>query len=69
MTGYAVIRAGSDNEDDAEAYGPFVTRPAAEQFALAFEEWVNPGYGYIVVELHPVRDGQRQIREEKEADL
>lgn len=60
---FAVVRA-ADNEDEAEAFGPFISRERAEKFADDFGEWVNPGFMYYVVELWAVRDAERQIREE-----
>jgi hypothetical protein len=63
---YAVVRV-ADSDDDAEAFGPFTTVQNAERFRQDYQEHVSPGYEYVVVELYPVRDGQRQIREEREA--
>lgn len=64
---YAVVRV-VDNDDEAEAFGPFSYRALAESFADDYQTWVSPGYGYFVVELNPVREGQKMIREELERE-
>ena len=64
---YIVCTAGCDSDEDAEAYGPFSTRVAAEKFADDFnEEGVRPAYYMMVVPLWSVREGQRSIREARE---
>lgn len=65
MAGWTVLRADPQGEDDAEAWGPFSSRQRAERFAEDFGYWVNPGYEYVVAELYPVRDGDRQIQAER----
>lgn len=56
---YAVVRA-ANSEDDAEAFGPLTSSIRAYRLVEGLE-YINPGYGYYVVELYPVRDAERQI--------
>jgi hypothetical protein len=65
---YAVIRLEPVGSESEEAWGPFSSLALAERFAEEYSEWANPGYAYAAVELYPVREGLRQIREEKEHD-
>ena len=67
MTHYAVVTAG-DSPEDAEAWGPFVSLRRAEQFAERYDEAAIRPYMPVVIELWPVRDGWRQIKDEEEQD-
>lgn len=59
---YAVMTVGEWGED-TEAFGPFKSERAAEEFARRYnEEGVRPAYPVIAVELYPVRIGLEAIR-------
>lgn len=60
------IEAGPE---DAEAFGPFTSRVLAEKFVAEHEEeGVRPAYPLMVIELYPVREGLRQVRDERAAN-
>jgi hypothetical protein len=57
------IEAGPE---DAEAFGPFTSAALADKFVAEHEEFaVRPAYPLMVIELWPVREGLRQVREAK----
>lgn len=56
-------------EEDVEAFGPFSSLRLAQKFVDEYEEQgCRPAYPLVVIELYPVREGLRQIREEKAAN-
>lgn len=64
---WAVMR-NVDNDDEAEAFGPFSSLRSAETFRTDYEEWAGAGYGYVLIELRPVRQGLAEIRDAKADD-
>lgn len=57
------IEAGPE---DAEAFGPFTSEALANRFVQEYEEQgVRPCGPLMVVELWPVREGLKSIREAK----
>jgi hypothetical protein len=61
-----VVMRNVDNDDEAEAFGPFSTQQAADNFRDAYDEWgPTGGYGYVVTELRPVRGGLAEVRAAK----
>lgn len=64
---YAVVRC-ADSDDTAQAYGPFVSLESAQRFRDDYQEWVDPGNEYVVVELYPILGGRREIKDEKDRE-
>lgn len=66
MTARWIAVTENSNPDEMEAFGPFTSSALAHRFVAEYEkQGCRPAYPLVVIELFPVREGLRQVREEK----